>query len=286
VGTLNGAIRLTEQGETIAQKYANKVNAEYNLELLVASTMAKSIADKDTDVKPHPLADVMERLAKTSKRHYEELMQEDGFIPFYRQATPIDAIETSRIGSRPARRTGTQSLEDLRAIPWVFSWAQSRFNMTSWYGIGTALTELKENYPDDYKKFQKAIKTDPFIRYVLTNVDTSLAATSEHVFRQYADLVEDEALRDKFLTMFLEEFHRTKNTMSELLGRTFEERRKNHYYSNLLRASLLDTLHERQLSLIREWRSEKAQGIETSEEDLQDLLMSINAISGALRSTG
>ena len=286
VGTLNGAIRLTEQGETIAQKYANKVNAEYNLELLVSSTMAKSIADKDTDVKPHPLADVMERLARTSKKHYEELMQEDGFIPFYRQATPIDAIETSRIGSRPARRTGTQSLEDLRAIPWVFSWAQSRFNMTSWYGIGTALTELKESYPDDYKKFQKAIKTDPFIRYVLTNVDTSLAATSEHVFRQYADLVEDEALRDKFLTMFLEEFHRTKNTMSELLGRTFEERRKNHYYSNLLRASLLDTLHERQLNLIREWRSEKARGIETSEEDLQNLLMSINAISGALRSTG
>lgn len=281
-----GDLRLTEQGETIAQKYANKVNAEYNIELLMASTAASAILSEFTERKPHPLAPVLQRLADDSKSHYEHLMREDGFIPFFREATPIDAIETSKIGSRPAKRTGANSLEDLRAIPWVFSWSQSRFNMTSWYGLGSALSDLKKTDNSAYTEFKKALKHDPFIRYVFTNVDTSLAATDEEIMKEYTSLVSDEKIRNKFQTMFMDELKLTRDMMMDLLGTGIEERRKNHYYSNQLRASLMIHLHKRQVALLRKWRKEKAAGDAAAEATQTELMLTINGIASAMRNTG
>ena len=286
-GALNGDIRLTEQGETIAQKYANIVNAEYNLELLVSSTVSRTITDQIAPKQGHPLADILERLAVSSKKYYEGLMQTEGFIEFYRQATPIDAIESSRIGSRPARRSGAKTLQDLRAIPWVFSWGQARFNMTSWYGLGSALWDLREQNKEDYLTFKKSTQEDPFVRYVLTNVDTSLAATDEKILASYAALVGNQSIRDKFLKLFLDELERTRAILQDLLEQPIETRRRQHYYSNVLRASLLNVLHKRQISLLKEWRETRDAGdTEQAEQKLLHLLMSINAISGALRSTG
>ena len=233
------------------------------------------------------MADILERLAVSSKKYYEELMQTDGFIEFYRQATPIDAIESSRIGSRPSRRSGAKTLQDLRAIPWVFSWGQARFNMTSWYGLGSALRDLKEDNEEDYLAFKKSTQEDPFVRYVLTNVDTSLAAADENILASYAALVEDQSIREKFLNLFLDELKRTREILQDLLERPIEERRKQHYYSNELRTSLLNVLHKRQITLLKEWRETKNGGDNNeSERKLLHLLMSINAISGALRNTG
>jgi len=140
--SLKGDIRLTEQGETIEQKYANRVNAVYNLELLMAGTLTKTMLSAKSKNEKHKLFDTLGWMAQKSRSVYEELIHTEDFMQFYRSATPIDAIEAGRIGSRPARRTGTNSLSDLRAIPWVFSWAQSRFNMTSWYGLGSTLESL------------------------------------------------------------------------------------------------------------------------------------------------
>lgn len=282
--TVNGDIRLTEQGETIEQKYANKVNAAYNLELLLASATAKTVTSRSTKREDHILAETMDFLASESKKVYSALLNEEGFIPFFRQATPIDAIEMSKIGSRPARRRGMNSLSDLRAIPWVFSWSQSRFNMTSWYGLGTTLTDYKQNDPEGFANFKKAVKTDPFIRYVLTNVDTSLAATDEEIMKLYASLVEEEALREKFLTIFLTELQKTRDIMFDLLGREIEERRPNHFYSNVLRNTSMKYLHEKQVSLLREWRKEKEHTDDSP--TLIRLLTTINAIAGAMRNTG
>ncbi|MDN5214636.1 phosphoenolpyruvate carboxylase [Fulvivirgaceae bacterium BMA12] len=286
-GGLNGDIRLTEQGETIAQKYANIVNAEYNLELLVSSTLSRTMIDQIAPKEDHPLSNILERLAISSKRYYEDLMKTEGFIEFYRQATPIDAIESSRIGSRPSRRSGAKTLQDLRAIPWVFSWGQARFNMTSWYGLGSALRDLKEQNKEDYLAFKKSTQEDPFVRYVLTNVDTSLAATDEKILTSYAALVKNDTIREKFLNLFLDELKRTREFFLDLLERPIEERRKQHYYSNMLRASLLNVLHKRQISLLKDWRETRESGnTEEIEKKLLHLLMSINAISGALRNTG
>ncbi len=285
-GAPNGDIRLTEQGETIAQKYANPVNAAYNLELLAANTLSKHVKDKRSERSFHPLADVIEWLADSSQKHYDSMRNEEGFITFFRSATPIDAIEMSKIGSRPAKRTGMNTLDDLRAIPWVFSWSQARVHMTSWFGVGSALDQLYSENPEAYEQLQGALKDDPFVRYVFTNIDTSLAATDEEIFSLYIDLVEDEALREKFSGIFLDELKLTRRHLETLLNRPIEQRRKGHYYSNLLRASLMRPLHEKQVGLLKTWRAQKAAG-EPGDESIQtELLMTINALSGAMRNTG
>ncbi len=285
--TVGGDLRLTEQGETIEQKYANKINAEYNLELLAASTTAKSITSQFTELKPHPLADILDELAQESKKIYSGLLNEEGFIPYFREATPIDAIENSKIGSRPSRRKGMNSLDDLRAIPWVFSWSQSRYNMTSWYGLGSTLLNFRERDPKGFERIKEATKSDPFIRYVLTNVDTSLAATDQEVMEEYAGLCSNESVKDKFLSMFTSELEKTREALHLLLEKDIEERRVAHYYSNLLRASSMKHLHSKQVALLKKWRTEKEAGDnDEAEKTLIHLLTTINAIAGAMRNTG
>jgi phosphoenolpyruvate carboxylase len=286
-GSVSGNIRLTEQGETISQKYANKINAAYNLELLLASATLKTIENRHGKNGSHPLADVFSKMAKDSKDLYNKLMTSEGFIEYFRQATPIDAIESSKIGSRPSRRTGSQSLNDLRAIPWVFSWSQSRYNMTSWYGVGSTLEKLKEQTPEDFEKLKEAIKHDDFIRYVLTNIDTSLASTDERIMAEYASLVENAELRDKFLKKFLKELSKTRHMFNLLLDEPFEKRRTSNYYSTSLRASIMVHLHATQVALLKKWRKQKREEPdEKAEETLLSLLMTINALASAMQTTG
>lgn len=280
--SVNGDIRLTEQGETIEQKYANKGNAAYNMELLMANTVLNTIASHVMQPKDAKLVAMLDRLADESKKVYAALLHQEGFIPFFRQATPIDAIEQSKIGSRPARRRGMSTLSDLRAIPWVFSWNQSRFNMTSWYGAGSALAALRDAGDDAFSYLKQSVKTDPFLGYVLTNVDTSLAATDEGVMELYASLVEDGALREKFLKIFMDELHTTRAVMHDLLDRSIEQRRPGHYFSNVVRSSSMRRLHQKQVALLQRWRTNGRQ----EDDDLIALLTTINAIAGAMRNTG
>src|SRR5205823_5910665 len=136
-GSLGGDIRLTEQGETIAQKFGTLPTATYNLELLLAGVTATTVRHQLGEGARHALETVAQTLAETSTRAYRKLLEADGFMTFFREATPIDALEHSSIGSRPARRTGQASLADLRAIPWVFSWNQARFYVPGWFGVGS-----------------------------------------------------------------------------------------------------------------------------------------------------
>lgn len=282
---LDGNIRLTEQGETISQKYAYKLNAAYNLELLTSNTLAKTLQDRQSECIFHPLASILEKLANDSRTAYAQLMHTDGFIPFFRQSTPIDAIETSKIGSRPAKRTGANTVADLRAIPWVFSWNQARYHMTSWYGLGSALEKLSEEKPAAYQKLQQAVKTDPFIGYVMTNVDTIVALTNEKIMRAYAELVEDEAIRERFLQKFLKELSLISKHLEVLLASEFKERRQANYYANKLRASLLADLHEKQIDLLKKWRSGQEEADQAKLTHV-DLMLTINAIAGAIGATG
>ena len=285
--SFNGDIRLTEQGETIEQKYANRVNAVYNLEVLTASSLSHSLLGSLKEPSGHPLADILEWMAEESQTVYTQLLNEQGFIAFFRQATPIDALEQSRIGSRPSRRTGAYSLADLRAIPWVFAWSQARYNMTSWYGIGSTLEKLRAERPKDYEKFQIALKDDPFIRYFITNVDTSLARSSIHIMKDYAELVDNKNIRNKFSQLFEKELSLTEAHLSFLLDKTLEERRPRHYYSNLLRNSLIEDLHRSQIRLLKEWRIlVKSDDSQQSDKTLVSLLLTVNAIASATGQTG
>jgi phosphoenolpyruvate carboxylase len=286
-GSINGNIRLTEQGETIAQKYANKMNAVYNLELLVSGATCQSILHHFVKEEPYPFLRTLERLAEESKKFYADLVYDADFIQFFSEATPIDAIEESKIGSRPARRTGKRSLADLRAIPWVFSWSQTRYHLTSWYGVGYALEKLMKENPEEFEQLKEAVKSDVFVRYILTNVDTSIAATDEEIMSNYAQLVKSKAVREKIWQSIINELKRTKEMLNLLLGRPLEERRTNHYYSNLLRASAMEELHYNQIEMLKLWRWQKAEGLgKDAENTLLGVLLTINGIAGALRHTG
>ncbi len=286
-GTINGDIRLTEQGETIERKYANKNNAVYNLELLTAGALSAVILQNHNQIKEHELASEFGYLVSKSMSVYKELIEKPGFIQFYEKATPIDAIEQSKIGSRPSRRTGTRSLNDLRAIPWVFSWSQCRFNITSWYGVGTTLEDMMNQNPVAFERFKNSVKTDPFVRYVLTNVDSSLASSDEAIFRQYAALASDLPGSSEILTLMLDELTRTRKMIDFILNIPLSERRVNHYYSTLLRAEAMEPLHKHQVNLLKQWRKSIDPIVtEKSNTLLFELLRCINAIAGAIGFTG
>lgn len=287
-GSLQGHIRLTEQGETIERKYANLGNALYNLELLVAGSLAATMRNtSNQSVTWHPLSDELDLVTRESMAVYKQLIQQPGFIAFFEKATPIDAIEQSRIGSRPSRRSGKRSLGDLRAIPWVFSWSQCRFNITSWYGVGTTLEKLKMTEPLKYEKLKISAQTDPFVRYVLTNIDTSLASSDEDIFRKYGSLACEEEHYHELLKLMFNELILTRRIIDDILEVPIADRRVNHFYSTLLRAEAMEPLHDHQVHLLSLWRNQAHDAISPDKDKLLlELLGSINAIASALGFTG
>ena len=286
-GSIGGNLRLTEQGETIAQKYANLGTAHYQLELLLAGTAGSSLLQEHQPRLHHPLEGVMDDLLESSRRSYRQLLEDEGFIDFFREATPIDVIESSRIGSRPSRRSGQRSLSDLRAIPWVFAWSQSRFFLSSWYGLGSALSQLRDAHPEVFQALcEENLRWHPF-HYLTSNVATSLAMVDEEVMSQYAELVVDSTLRDRLLNQIVAEFHRSRSMLEALYAGPLEERRAKVHKSIELRRNGLRSLHRQQLDLLPQWRQLRAQGQEAEAEKLLlPLLITVNAIASGLRTTG
>ncbi len=283
-GSLGGAIRLTEQGESIAQKYGNPGTARYNLELLLAGVAATSWHHRHRSAFPESLIPLLDRMAEVSGREYRSLLETEGFLTFHRQATPLDVLENTRIGSRPSRRTGQASLTDLRAIPWVFSWTQARFYLTGWYGAGSALTALSDA---DWALFREHLPAVPFLRYLITNIETSLASSDLEVMREYSSLVEDPCVRERVWKRIEAEWHRTQHALGRLLGSDFSRHRPRLGRTLALRVAPLRVLHRQQIGLLRQWRSQLGAGDdEGAAARLPELLLTVNAIASGLRTTG
>ena len=288
-GAMSGGFRMTEQGETIAEKYANLASATYNLELLLAGASVTTANHRHLPHQEDPCETFMARLGETSQATYQKFLKTEGFIQFYRQATPIDALENSRIGSRPARRTGTKgfSVSDLRAIPWVFSWTQARYYLPGWFGVGSALEALKTEDPAGFARFKTALPKSTFLSYVLTNVETNLASANLELMRDYADLVEDLEIRDQFNTLIFAEFERTRDLLAELFDGEMKVRRPRMAKTLEIREAPLRVLHQQQIALLREWRGHLTNGRSPEADSLlPKLLLSINAIASGLRTTG
>lgn len=282
--TLKGDIRLTEQGESIEQKYANRVNAVYNLELLMAGTLGKTLASSRIENSSHPMSENLEWMAEESRRVYSDLIHTDDFMKFYRQATPIDAIESGRIGSRPSRRTGATSLADLRAIPWVFSWSQCRYNMTSWYGLGSTFEKMKAENPKGFDAIKKATGRDEFVSYLMGIIATGIAYSDPETMEEYAQLVEEESVRKTFLTKFMAERGKTLEYLALVFDVPTDDPR---FRLDSIRQTLLKPLHRKQIDLLSTWREQKNYGYGNKEEELLlSLLLTINAISGVMGYTG
>jgi len=286
-GALNGDLRMTEQGETIAQKYANRIPAAYNLELLLAGVTRATLLDWHCPEPGHPLEETMDWLAERSRQTYTNLLSTEGFLTFFRQATPIDVIEESRIGSRPARRTGQSTLVDLRAIPWVFSWGQSRFYLSGWYGVGSALQALYAQHPEQFAAVRHHLYLWAPLHYSLSNAATSIAAADITVMRDYTMLVEDADLRDRIFEEILAEFERTRQMLEQVYGGTLAERRPNIHGMVQMRREALRVLHRQQIALLRQWRGMRQQNNdEEAATLLPQLLLTVNAIASGLGATG
>jgi phosphoenolpyruvate carboxylase len=199
----------------------------------------------------------------------------------------VDVIECSHIGSRPARRTGQRTIKDLRAIPWVFSWSQARFNVPGWYGVGSAFERVRDTGPAGWKLLARAARDWPFLSYLLHNVEFSVVAADPALMAEYASLVEDQRLRAAVLGRILEEHRRTRDILCDLFGGDMERRRPRLVMAVGIRRHALLRLHREQIALLREWREAvRRDRAEEAERILPALLVTVNAIAGGLKTTG
>lgn len=285
-GSMSGEIKLTIQGEAIAQQFANLVNATYNLEMLLSGTALQASFSYFEAKAPNFPLEGLKHLADLSFQHYQTLINHPDFIQFYSQATPIDVLEQSKIGSRPARRTGKRSLADLRAIPWVFSWSQARFNLTGWFGVGFALKTLREQYADTYQQLKEMVSELPFLHYTLINIETNLYNADTELMQAYSQLVEDKRIRTELLDLILSEHALSVSEVGALLGGNTETRRINLLDNVNRRKKALHTLHKLQIQQLQNWRAIKDSSTEESEKLLIELLMLTTAIASGLKNTG
>jgi phosphoenolpyruvate carboxylase len=286
-GSINGELRVTEQGESITQKYANHITAVNNLELLLSGVTQHTILDEVEKAQDAAISKVMDKFAEFSREAYQSLIKTPKFIDFFRQVTPIDVIEASRIGSRPSRRTGAASLEDLRAIPWVFSWSQARFYLSGWYGVGSALARLKEEDPKGYDLLKEMYDTWPPLRYMLKNAATSVMAANRGMMRLYGSMITDKKLKNIFLTRILDEHLLAQKLLNEISSNKLTEGRPRLRKVIKLREEAIDLLHEQQVAILKDWRKKSADG-DRKEADalLPQMLLSLNAIAAGLQATG
>lgn len=285
-GSHSGKMKLTVQGETIAQQFANLLNASYNLEMLLSGVALQTAHTMFPGAVPQYPLSAMETIANFAFEHYRKLVEHPHFIPFYSEATPIDVLEQSKIGSRPARRTGKRTLGDLRAIPWVFSWHQSRFNLTAWYGMGTAFKQLRETQPAEYAQLKQCANSWPFLRYTLINIETNLMNADTGIMKLYADLVSDEEVKRSILDLLLQEHTKALEEISLLFDEERTLRRKSLLDSLQRRQQPLVLLHQMQLNNLKAWRKIKETNPQESEMLLNKLLVITSALAGGLKNTG
>ncbi|ASB49977.1 phosphoenolpyruvate carboxylase [Alkalitalea saponilacus] len=285
-GSFSGEIKLTVQGEAIAQQFANLVNANYNLEMLLSGAALQTgycLHAPSVDEFPDEALDLLARL---SLERYQELIRHPDFIKFYSQCTPIDVVEQSKIGSRPSRRTGQRTLNDLRAIPWVFSWKQSRFNLTAWYGVGYGLEVMKNDHPQLYDQLKVFAHKWPFLRYTLIHIETNLLNADKKLMEAYASLVDDDKIRNDFMANILSEHQKSIKQVAALLGDQTENRRISLLENINRRKDSLQTLHQMQIDSLRQWRLVKDENPEKAAVLLDKLLIITTAISGGVKNTG
>src|SRR5213075_3141103 len=213
-GAVNGQIRITEQGEIISSKYSNAEVGRNNLEILAAATLEASLLQPRRSAPAREYLEAMDELSALAFKAYRGLVYEtEGFADYFWASTVITEIATLNIGSRPASRKKTREIEDLRAIPWVFSWAQCRLMLPGWYGFGSAVEAWVAQHPDQGMLFLKELYREwPFFRTLLSNMDMVLAKSSIAIASRYAELVPDTTLRENIFGRIRREWHNSIET--------------------------------------------------------------------------
>ncbi len=283
-GAFSGSLKITEQGEVLNWKYIDSVVAERNLELMVAAALEALTRSGGYGAKSLPEWEAaLETMSASAFAYYRLQIMDNPDIPrYFEEATPVLELEHARIGSRPARRTTSRSLDDLRAIPWVFGWMQSRHVLPAWFGVGFALTEFLNANPAHLSVLRTMKREFPMFAVLLSNTETGLAKSDLEIARRYAELVTDAALRERVFSLVKTEYERT---VSALLRVTEGSRLLEHNAplegSIRLRNPYVDPMSLIQLELLRRKRGgEEGDALNTA------IAATINGIAAGLRNTG
>ena len=276
-GTVQGRIRITEQGEVIAAKYGTTLSASTNLEAMAAATLLASLQPRALGNRPR-FSKAMSTASGEAYRCYRDLVYDtEGFRTFFRQMTPIAEIAQLKIGSRPASRTKSDRIEDLRAIPWVFSWAQARVMLPGWFGAGDGLGAI-----NDLPLMREMYADWPFFRTTLDNLEMVLAKSDMRIAASYAALVEDEALRNAIFGRIRDAWQRTHDALLAISGQSrLLENNPSLDASIRLRLPYIEPLNLLQIELIKRYRAG-----ERDPRISEGIQLSINAIATALRNSG
>ena len=285
-GTIRGRMRTTEQGEVVSFKFGYQDAALYQLELLASSVLEYSLPS-DEAVPVPGFEEAMEALSGAAFAAYRGLIQHPGLIEYYTAATPLEELQLLNIGSRPARRGGTRSLSDLRAIPWVFAWTQNRHLVPGWYGVGSALSSfLSVRGERGEAMLHRMFAETPIFRLIIDEVEKTLAQVDLSLVRAYAGLVPNELARAGVLALIEAEYERTMTSVLRLTGeKALAERFPQFRRRMTRRLGMLERAHYQQIELLRRVRG-PAEGSAEREDDLAALLLSINCIAAGFGTTG
>jgi phosphoenolpyruvate carboxylase len=295
-GSLSTGVSLTEQGEVIASKYGQPGTARHSLETLVAATLDGAMQDPD-GAGQGALNSVMPELSAMAFKAYRKLVYEtDGFSTYFSQATPLKELAALKIGSRPASRTGSGKIEDLRAIPWVFSWSQSRVMLPGWYGVGTAFEQWLAGKGDEGLSILRGLYTSSrFFRTLIGNMEMVMAKADLGIARRYSFLVEDDALRARVFGQIEGEWHRTVHAIFQITGQDRLLADNPALARSIsLRLPYIDPLNVLQIDMLRRFRaSATGQASRDQEAQAKEALalangihLCVNGISAGLRNTG
>jgi phosphoenolpyruvate carboxylase len=281
-GCFSGQIRITEQGEVLNWKYADPVLAEWNLELMIAASL-EALTLHGEKKSPAGWEEAVEEMSQEAYRVYRrEIADSPDVLEYFEQATPVNELDSARIGSRPSRRTKGRRLEDLRAIPWVFGWMQSRHAVPAWFGVGHALEQFAKSGPGHEQLLRQIARGFPVFSELLRNVELGMAKADLGIARDYSGLVKNAALRKRVFSMLEEEFLRSRRMILRVTGqRELLGRNRVLARSIRLRNPYVDPMSLIQVELLRR----KQQGQKSSDLEYP-LGATINGIAAGLHNTG
>jgi phosphoenolpyruvate carboxylase len=288
-GTVDGSMRVTEQGEVVSSKFANRGTGLHQLEILSASVFAHSVkSPNEAELRDIPEFDeALEALTGMSLAAYASLIGEPGFIDYFNQASPVEELALLKIGSRPARRFGARDIADLRAIPWVFAWSQNRHLLTGWYGIGSAINSFVTVRGDAGRDLlRQMFERSRFFRLIIDEVDKTLYQADMEIGRLYAGLVADSNVGERIFRKIETEYDLTSTMVRSIVGDTDFAARFPAFKRNFDRLRPeMDSIHALQVKLLQEVRDQAANA-SPSKRPVNALLLSINCISSGLGWTG
>lgn len=281
-GAVSGSVRITEQGEVISAKYGAPETARRHLEAFVSGALVASLTDTEPIADPDRAYAIMRELSDLSGQKYQELVGDPGFIEYFTQSTPLHEIGDLNLGSRPAARKQTTAISDLRAIPWVLSWSQSRTNVPGWFGVGSAVTRWAGEDASRWKELRALHRDWPFFRSVMSNMAQVMAKAEISLARLYANLVDDKQIADRIYTLIAEEFELTKKVYLEVTGNkdlTAENQRQARSLKR--RYPYLLPLNAIQLELLRRYRAGDDSFLVS-----KTIQVTMNGLATALRNAG